>query len=452
MNLFPKKRLRVYPEALRALRHRNYKIFISGQIVSLVGSWFQNTAMGWLIYHVITQSSFSLGLLHFALQIPVLALGLVAGAVADSVNRHKLLILTQFLFMSEAILLAVLTLIRNDDGYPLLTLEIALCIAVFTGIVQAFDLPARQSFLQEMVPREDLQNAIAINSLTFNGARIIGPAIAGALIAYFHRHFPEKHGFGEGICFVINATTFTAVIFSLFRMNVTPPVLQKKDGSNLQYVVDGIRFVRKHIHLTGLMSHLAVMALFGIPYLMIIPVYAKEVLGGEADVYGSLITAVGIGAVCGGSVMAMRKSVKGLGSHMAASAGGFTLFLLLLSFISYYYLAILLFACAGFCMVMTMISNQTLIQTLVPGHLRGRVMSIYSMLSIGLLPFGSLLSGFISEHFGVRWAFIFNASAIGLATLFFTIKIPKLRNAALQTEEYRSAIGLIKKEQDTETP
>lgn len=439
----------VYPQALRALRNRNYKIFISGQVVSLVGSWFQNTAMSWLIYSVITtNSSFSLGLINFALQIPVLALGLIAGAVADTVSRYKLLIFTQFLFMLEASLLAVLTLTQSHTGGPILTFQIAIAIAVFGGVVQAFDLPARQSFLQEMVPREDLQNAIAINSLTFNGARIIGPALAGALIAYFERQFPTKPGFGEGICFVINAVTFTAVIFSLFRMNVKPPVLQKKDGSTLQYMVDGIRFVSKHTHLRGLMVHLATMALFGIPYLMIIPVYAKEVLKGQADTYGSLITSVGIGAVFGGTLMALRKSVKGLGSHMAICAGGFCFFLFVLALNQSYYPAMVLFGAAGFCMVMTMISNQTLVQTLVPSQLRGRVMSIYSMVSIGLLPFGSLMSGTIAEHFGVRWAFMFNAGVIAIVTSFFAMQIPKMRQSALQTEEYRSAIGLIKKEEN----
>jgi len=435
------KRAWKIPHSLRALRNTNYRLFISGQIISLTGSWVQSTALSWLVYNLLTHSSFYLGVLNFALQIPVLLLGLPAGALADSVNRHRLLIFTQVLMMVQSIVLTALTLIHGADGMPLITVWTALLLAVLAGTFQAFDLPARQAFLLEMVPREDLQNAVALNSLTFNTARIIGPSIAGILIAEFGGFRPNQKAFGEGVCFLLNSCTFIAVLYSLFAMKVTAPTPVVEQDSRLQHMLDGLRFVRRRPHVKALLGHLTVMALFGIPYLMIMPVYAREVLHGASTEYGSLMTAVGFRAVIGGIIMTRRASVRGLGTHMSKSVFGFIVVLVLLALNSNYYVALGLLAVAGFFMVMAMIGSQTLVQTILPSDMRGRVMSIYTMISVGFLPFGSLLSGAIAEHWGVRTTLIFNAAILTLATAYYTWRLPELRRIALSTKEYRSAMG-----------
>jgi len=438
------KRAWNFPHSLRALRNYNYRLFISGQIVSLTGSWIQNTALSWLVYNLLTQSSFYLGLLNFGSQIPVLLLGLFAGAVADKSNRLKLIKITQILFMLQAIVLTTLTLLHNEKGWPVITFWSAMGLAVFSGILQAFDLPARQAFLLEMVNKEDLPNAVALNSLTFNTARIIGPSLAGIFIAQFTELQPKLPAFGEGMCFLLNTLTFFAVLYSLFRMKMPryEPPPPAEPGTRMRYLTDGLRFVRTHSHVKALMGHLMVMALFGIPYLMIIPVYAREVLHGEASVYGSLMTAVGVGAVFGGIIMTRRKSVKGLGSHMSRSLLGFVVMLALLAVNSSMALALVLLAGAGFFMVMAMIGSQTLVQTVLPEDIRGRVMSIYSMISVGFLPFGSLLSGAMAEQFGVRNTLLINVGVCAVATFYYTIRLPELRASAMATSEYRQAVGL----------
>ena len=427
---------------MRALRHPNYRLFITGQFVSLTGSWVQNTALSWLVYNLLTQSSFKLGVFNFASQIPVLLLGLLAGALADSTNRLRLLVITQFLFMVEAFALAGLTLFHLDSGLPLVTFWSAVSLATFAGVLQAFDLPARQAFLLELVPREDLANAVALNSLSFNTARIIGPSLAGLLIAQLAELRPGMKAYGEGMCFLINAISYLPVLYSLFRLKLPPYVRRPRPTQQLHYVMDGLRFVRRHSHVAALMGHLTIMALFGIPYLMIIPVYAREVLHGQAGEFGSLMTAVGIGAVFGGIVMTRRSTVKGLGTLMSRSVFGFTLMLSLLAINSLHWPAMLLLALAGFFMVMAMIGSQTLIQTVLPVDIRGRVMSIYTMINVGFLPFGSLISGAVAEQFGVRAALLANSAVCVLATVYYTARLPELRAAAMTTQEYRAAIGV----------
>lgn len=430
------------PQSLSALRYPNYRLFISGQVVSLTGSWIQNTALSWLVYNLLTQSSFFLGLLNFALQIPVLLLGLLAGAVADSYNRHKLLMWTQTLFMAESAALAYLTLTHGPEGIPLITFWSALALATFSGVLKAFDLPTRQAFLLEMIPRHELPNAVALNSLTFNMARVIGPSVAGVLIAQMGAIRPHQKGFGEGICFAVDALSFLAVLYTLKRMKVTSNLVPPAQGARVTYLLDGLRFVQRRRHVKALLIHLAVLSVFGVPYLMMMPVYVKEVLHGAANQYGSLMTAVGVGAVGGGIIMTRRKSVLGLGSHMGWSVFGFSIAVILLALSSNFILAMVLLATAGFFMVMAMIGSQTLVQTMLPEDIRGRVMSIYSMISVGFLPIGSLLSGAIAEHHGVRLLFIGNSVICAAVTGYFMLQLPSLRQAALATEEYRSAIGL----------
>lgn len=429
------------PTSLRALQYPNYRLFISGQIVSLTGSWIHNTALSWLVYNLLTQSSFYLGLLNFALQIPVLVLGLFAGAVADMFNRHRLLIATQAMFMVVSICLAFLTLTHNSQGVPLITFGAALTLATFSGVLKAFDLPARQAFLLEMIPRHELPNAVAMNSLTFNMARVIGPSVAGLLIAQMGQVRPDQKGFGEGICFTVDAVSFLAVLYCLFRMKIVAKHQPPAPGNRVKYLLDGLRFVKSHRHVKALLIHLSVMSVFAVPYLVMMPVYAKMVLHGSANEYGSLMTAVGVGAVFGGIIMTRRKSVRGLGSYMARCVFGFCGVMILLALNSNFHVALVLLAFAGFSMVMAMIGSQTLVQTVLPENIRGRVMSIYGMISVGFLPLGSLLSGAIAESQGVRVLFVFNSVICAIATFYFMLKLPSLRKAALSTPEYREALA-----------
>jgi predicted MFS family arabinose efflux permease len=269
----------------------------------------------------------------------------------------------------------------------------------------------------------------------------VGPSIAGIFIAQVGERRPHQKAFGEGMCFLLDTLTFLAVLYSLFRIKTVPAHTRPEKGKRLLYLTDGLRFVKKQRHVKALMVHLMVMALFGIPYLMIMPVYAREVLNGGAEAYGSLMTAVGVGAVFGGIVMTRRESVKGLGSHMSKSVFGFVIMLVLLAINSHYVMALILLGIAGFFMVMAMIGSQTLVQTALPEDIRGRVMSIYGMISVGFLPFGSLLSGAIAEQYGVRMTLLINAGVCALATAYFTLKLPELRAAALATPEYRAAVG-----------
>lgn len=402
----------------------------------------QATALTWLVYSLLTQSSSRLGIFQFAQQIPILILGIFAGALADRANRHRLLIITQFLFMVEAGVLAALTLTHTADGLPLITYQIAISIAILYGCLSAFDLPTRQAFLLELVPREDLPNALALNSLTFNLARIIGPSLAGLLVALFARMNPGAKGYGEGLCFLINALSYIPVLYCLNRLKLPPRAPNATAKVPRGYLLDGIRFVRKHSHVKALMGQLTVMALFGIPYLMMIPIYAREVLHGQAEEFGFLMTSVGLGAVFGGLLMTRRPSVRGLGSLMSRTVFCFAASLIALSFNTHYKAAIALLAIAGFFMVITMISSQTLIQTVLPADIRGRVMSLYTMINVGCLPFGNLLSGYLSEHLGVQTALQINAGVCAVVTLYYTMRLPQLRTAALESPEYRAAVGL----------
>jgi len=436
----PKPRLAL-TAGFRALRHRNYRLFISGQVVSLTGLWIHSTALNWLVYNVLTDSSLELGLVNFASQIPVLLLALVGGGVADYANRYKLIVTTQILFMLHAIVMTVLTLWHRPDGLPVITYSLTLLLSVVFGVIQAFDLPARQAFLLQMVPKEDLQNAVALNSLTFNAARIIGPALAGWLVAYISLRDKNHVALGEGACFLLNSLTYIAVIVSLLRMDVPKDSGKPKEPPSFNYLMQGLLYVYAKRHLRALFAHLAIMAFFGITYLMIIPVFAKDILKGDASILGTLMASVGMGALGGGVIMAMRTSVRGLGHLMVVSTGAFSLFVLLFAFSNSVITGSILIGIAGFCMVMTMIASQTLAQMLVVEDMRGRVMSIYSMISIGMLPFGSLLSGALADQLNVRWAFAINASVCLATTAYFAIRLPSLRHAAHASTEYKLAIS-----------
>lgn len=427
----------VLPETLRSLRHRNYLLYISGQIVSLVGDWVQATAQQWLVYSL-TMNALYLGFVGFAAQAPVLALGLFAGVVADSVNRHRLIVITQILLMGQAFALALLTLLHGPDGKPLITLWHIIMLATFTGTVQAFNLPARLSFMAEVVSKEDLGNAIALNSLSFNAARIVGPAIAGTLIAVFHRLRPGTLYFGEGACFLINAVSFLAVIIQLLRMNLAPGTVERKHTSSESYLVQGLKYVSRRPHIRAFLYHVAMMSMFGVPYLTVMPVFAKDIFQGDAQSYSSLLTSIGVGALIGGVMMARRTRITGLGRVIVAATAGFSVVALVFSWLNSLALACVVVGLGGFCMVSAMIGSQTLIQTLVSENYRGRVMGLYNMMSVGLMPFGSLIIGANTQHFGPRWSLTANAVICLATALVLMTQLPALRRAAHAAPEYRA--------------
>jgi MFS family permease len=371
----------------RALRHRNYRLFFCGQIISLIGTWMQSIAQAWLVYRL-TKSSLLLGVVGFAGQIPVFLVAPLGGLIADRYSRHRIVIATQTASMILALILAVLTLtghIRNEHQ----VWEVIL-LASLLGLVNAFDIPARQAFIVEMVVPEDLINAIALNSAMFNGARILGPAVAGITVA----------AIGEGWCFFSNGVSYLAVIAGLLLMTVAPRPRAPRKGSGLDSVLEGFRFVLHTGPIRALLLLLGLVSLTGMPYAVLMPIFADKILHSGPRGLGMLMGATGVGALAATMVMAARREVRGLGRWVNYASTGFGLSLIAFSFSRSLPLSIALLLPAGFSMLIQMSSSNTLIQTMVPDELRGRVMSVYSMMFMGMAPFGALLAGAFAKGLG----------------------------------------------------
>ncbi|HEV3218450.1 MAG TPA: MFS transporter [Candidatus Acidoferrales bacterium] len=397
------------PVTLRALRHRNFQLFFGGQLISLVGTWMQSVAQSWLVYRL-TGSSLLLGVVGFASQIPILLLSPVAGTVADRYNRHRLVIATQTTSMVLAFLLAFLTLTHR------LTVPEIMVLASLLGVVNAFDIPARQSFLVEMVGREDLMNAIALNSSMFNGARIVGPAIAGILVATI----------GEGWCFFANAVSFIAVIAGLLLMKITPREAERS-ASMITHIVEGFRFAARTAPIRAILLLVGLVSLVGMPYTVLMPIFADQILHGGARGLGILLGATGIGALLGALVLASRTGVHGLGRIAALSAGGFGVSLVVFAFSKNFYFSMAILVPVGFTMIMQMACANTLIQSMVPDRLRGRMMSLYSMMLIGMAPVGALCGGAIANWLSAPWAVAMGGAASFAAGCIFYWQLPRLR-------------------------
>jgi len=397
---------------LRALRHRNFQLFFSGQFISLCGTWMQSIAQDWLVYRL-TGSSWLLGVVAFAGQIPVLLLSPVAGIVADRRNRQYTVIATQTASMLIALTLAALTLTRVVKVWEIMVLATSL------GIVNAFDVPARQSFIIEMVGREDLLNAIALNSAMYNGARVIGPAIAGILVA----------SIGEGWCFFANGISYIAVITGLFMMHVTPRELERA-GSALEKIVEGFRFVHRTEPVRAILVMVGLVSLATMPVMVLMPIFADRILHGGARGLGLLMGATGIGALLGGLTLASKRGVKGLGRWVwvAATAVGSCLILFAMS--RHFWLSVAFLVPAGFAMLIQMGSCNTLIQVMVPDRLRGRVMSVYSMMLIGIGPIGALLGGALAARIGAPWTVVICGIASLAGAAIFAWQWPDLRAPA----------------------
>jgi MFS family permease len=400
---------------LRALRHRNFRLFFGGQLASLIGTWMQNIAQSWLVYRL-TGSSLLLGAVGFAGQIPVFLVAPIGGATADRNNRHRLVIATQVASMLLAFVLAGLTLSGKVQVWHIFVL------AVLLGAVNSFDIPARQSFLVDMVGKEDLMNAIALNSAVFNGARIISPAIAGVLVA----------SIGEGWCFFVNAVSYLAVIVGLLMMQVEAPRKQAADGPPLQHIIEGFRFVKRTGPILTLLLLLGLVSVAAMPYSVLMPVFADRILHGGARGLGILMGATGIGALLGALTLASRSGLRGLGLWIGWSCAGFGAFLILFSLSRYFWLSTALLIPVGFCMMIELSASNTLIQAIVPDELRGRVMAAYSMMLMGMGPFGALLAGALADRIGAPVTVALGAIACVGGAILFGLRLPNLRAEARQ--------------------
>ncbi len=394
---------------LRALRHRNFQLFFSGQLISLTGTWMQSVAQAWLVYRL-TKSSFLLGAVGFASQFPVFLLAPLGGTIVDRVNRHRLIIATQGASMVLAGILAWLTLTHR------VLVPHIFILAILLGVVNAFDIPGRQAFLVDMVGKDHLMNAIALNSSMFNGARVVGPAVAAILVVKI----------GEGSCFAVNAVSYVAVIIGLLLMNVRS-VPRAGKNSPIEDIIEGFRWANKTKVIRSLLLLIGLVSLVGMPYTVLMPVFADKILHGGARALGILMGATGVGALLGALTLASKTGVKGLGRWVAITCAGFGVSIFLFSFSRYFWLSVLLLLPAGYSMMLQMACSNTLIQTMVPDQLRGRVMALYSMMFMGMAPFGALFGGALAQRAGAPITVAVGGVACMLGAIWFARELPELR-------------------------
>jgi len=373
------------PHTFRALRHRNFRLFISGQIISLVGTWMQNVAQSWLVYRL-THSELLLGTAWFCSQIAVFALGPLGGLAADRFSRHKLVVLTQTLSMLQAFALAALTLSHRVQVWQVLALACVL------GTINAFDMPGRQALVIQMTSKADLINAISLNSAVFNAARVVGPAVAGLVVA----------AVGEGVCFLLNGLSFLAVIGCLLAMRL-PPFESKTLDSPWNHLIDGFRYGWRHQAVRRVLALMGAATLAGMPAFVLMPFFADDIFHRGSRGLGFLMGAMGIGAVAGTLGLARRTRVSGLPNVMVWSgiAVGTSYAVFAASHSFYFSLAVM--PLIGLFVMRQMASANTTIQTVIPDEYRGRIMALYSMTVVGLGPFGSLAAGALAQHAGARW-------------------------------------------------
>ncbi len=396
-----------WPHALRSLQHRNLRLFFAGQCVSLVGTWMQSVAQGWLVYRL-TRSTQLLGLVGFLAQIPVFLLGVWAGSLADRLPRKRIVLCTQINALTQATVLAVLTLTGIVRAWMLLPL------ALMLGLTYAFEIPARQSLLGD-IAGEDMPNALALNSSIVNGARAVGPALAGWMVATV----------GEGVCFALNAVSFVGTIYAVAVMRVPPP--RPHSGSRRGHLVDGVAYAARTPHVRALLALLGVSSFFALPYVTFLPVFARDVLHGDARLLGLLQASAGVGALAAGVLLMIRRGLEGLGRRVGVGA---TLLGLGLAGLSVSRTAPLSCAClllAGFGYLTQTAGTMTLLQGLAPPELRGRLMGLFSMLFVGTTPFGALVGGLAAARFGVPAVVRTGALVVLLASVAFHVALPRLR-------------------------
>lgn len=394
---------------LRALRHRNFQLFFSGQLISLTGTWMQSVAQAWLVYSM-TKSALLLGTVGFASQIPVFLVAPFGGITADRVNRQRLVIATQTCSMILAGILAWLTLSGRVHVWHIFLL------AGLLGVVNAFDIPGRQTFLIDMVGKEDLMNAIALNSSMFNGARVVGPAVAGILVARI----------GEGWCFAANSFSYIAVLIGLLLMKVRS-VPRISHRSPMEDIIEGFRWVNRTKIIRSLLFLIGLVSLVGMPYTVLMPVFADNILHGGARGLGILMGATGVGALFGALTLAAKTGIKGLGRWVTITCATLGISLFLFSFSTSFWLSAALLLPCGYSMMLQMACSNTLIQTIVPDHLRGRVMSLYSMMFMGMAPFGAFFGGALANRIGAPMTVAVGGIACVLGAIWFGRALPELR-------------------------
>ncbi len=396
--------------AWRALRHRNFKLFVGGQSISLIGTWMTRLATSWLVYRM-THSALLLGIVGFAGQIVSFMLGPFAGVWVERLNRRKLLVWTQAAAAVQSLALAALTLAH------VITLWEIIALAAFQGLINAFDMPARQAFLVRMIEdRNDLSNAIAINSSMANGARLVGPAIAGLVIA----------AAGEGWCFLLDGISYFAVIASLLLMRIKPLNIHRKATSMLEQMREGWDYVRTFRPIRSILLLFAFLTLMGWPYSVLLPVFAGQVLHGGAATLGWLTGASGIGALVSALSLAIRKSVVGLTRMLQIAALMLGAALILFGLSHTLWLSLVLMVFAGFGLIQSASVSNTIIQTLVPEDKRARVMSYYTMAFFGAAPFGSLLAGTLAHRIGAPHTVVVLGACCVAGSLWFTLELPKI--------------------------
>lgn len=394
---------------LRALRNRNYSLFFTGQGLSLIGTWMQSVAMSWLVYRL-TNSIFFLGVVGFS-QVPILIAAPFGGVIADKFDRKRILIITQLLSMLQAVIVAALAITGVIQPWHIIILSVLL------GTINGFDMPTRQAFVRDLVDNpDDLPNAIALNSLIFNGARLIGPPIAGLLIAFA----------GEGVCFLINAISFIPVLIAFAVMKIKPLNIPRHNGSILIGLKDGIGYAFGFTPIKIILLLLVFIGLVAMPYVVLLPVFARDVLAGDSKTYGFLMAASGVGAITGALFLASQKNVTRLSSIIVSSMCIFAVSIIVFSISRTLWFSMIMMTLIGFGLMSLIVSLNTLLQTIVDDNKRGRIMSLYSMSFIGLAPFGSLFAGTAAHSIGTPRTVQLCGVLCLLAAALFSRKLPEI--------------------------
>jgi MFS family permease len=409
-HLIPKN-LSTIKNTFSSLRSRNYRVYFIGQGFSLIGTWMGNIALSWLVYRL-TGSVFLLGLVGFTSQIPMLILSPISGVLTDRYDRRKIMLIAQVCFVLQSLIMALLVLFNLVQVWHIIALSL-----IF-GIISAFDAPARHSLVIDLIDKpEDLGNAIALNSAIFNAARLVGPAIAGITIALV----------GEGICFLLNAASFIAIIYALLKISIPTRYPDKKTADLKESFTEGFQYTFHSVPIRTLLFLLAVLSLVGFPFLVLMPAYAKEILHGGAETLGFLMSALGAGALLGALYMAGRKSVLGLGKVISICSIMMGLSVAIASFSENLYFSLSIFFVGGLSMILSIASINTMIQTIADEDKRGRVMSFYSVALMGTTPIGNLLAGSVASGIGIPYTLLIGGAITIISGILFQLNRKSFR-------------------------
>ncbi|MBV8887981.1 MAG: MFS transporter [Chroococcidiopsidaceae cyanobacterium CP_BM_RX_35] len=395
-----------------ALRSRNYRLFFGGQGISLIGTWMTQLATVWLVYQL-TDSAFMLGIVGFTSQIPSFVLAPFGGVAIDRWNTHRILVTTQILAMIQSLALAILALTHTINIWQIIGLSL------FQGLINAFDAPARQTFVKEMVDRkEDLSSAIALNSSLVNGGRLVGPAMAGVVIARV----------GSGYCFLIDGISYIAVIAALLAMRLKPKQIVVQTANPWERVKEGFSYAFSFPPIRSILLLLALFSLMAMPYVILVPIFATKVLHGDAHTLGFLMAASGVGALCGGIYLSTRKTVLGLGKIIAVAPAICGVGMIVFALSHFLWLSLLMSLFIGLGSILIIASSNTVIQTIVEDDKRGRVMSLFTMSFLGMVPFGNLLAGGLASKIGAPSTLIIGGSFCIIGSLLFRTQLPSIRH------------------------